>query len=715
MKIKRAVALGLVTTQVFTLAGCSRKNEIAELPLTTATTKQEVLDYYAKSYKYDAVITRAADEHKHETTYEEHVITDEETLEEIKDAYKKAEGVLGNNIYPAGTDSSVISEDVFNYVKACLNELELSGGQIVEDGITGALGYYFVDVKYNTSAASAGTFNTTASLLGLNSGFTEDYITGEIYKNDNFIQAVIDSGNKYFIENKINKSLTYNDTDLFQIIDGASVDYANIYGDTSSDDASTDVEQEDTSETGSAEDEAVEPTRVEDTAEQEEETTEQDEAEAEEQDETTEDENSLPLGNVSTANETTDRTVKFDIEYINSIVGSTAEYGTIMPELSLIYNIPSNSGTMSGVCIYPCGINGMKLFGYNREQTTGDITLRYVFKESDDGSGNISNVNIYVKEMNNNIAQFSSDSNVIIPSYLEEEFEILLERADRAIVDCNLSAMISDNIFTDLGYGVLRGYYSKSTDTLRCMSVIRQVVSRDIDNNAYILEIETTVQDGAKSANTQGTYRDKSYIVVQQYGQDFKISDWVRISRTVTKEPDIDTGNSAMKRLVALNLTGEVRDDTKESATKLLDDFYTASTNRYLYGPYDIEDSDGNVTTYERGMYDCFNNDTELLSSAKKEEINSRTRSYLTAFGIDKPCEYIGTVDEWIGGSKNQVEFTTEEVMSYGNGQVGRYFRTYYLMSNINDTWYIDEMTILDTEELDADEIESTYNRIKGK
>ena len=57
---------------------------------------------------------------------------------------------------------------------------------------------------------------------------------------------------------------------------------------------------------------------------------------------------------------------------------------------------------------------------------------------------------------------------------------------------------------------------------------------------------------------------------------------------------------------------------------------------------------------------------------------------------------------------------TTEEIMVYGDKQAARYFRTYYLMSNMNDTWYIDEMKVLDTEELDAGDIDSYYSRIKS-
>ena len=64
------IALTLVTLQTIALASCGNRSDVAEMQLMTATTKQSIIDYYANSLKYDAVITRAADENKHETKYE---------------------------------------------------------------------------------------------------------------------------------------------------------------------------------------------------------------------------------------------------------------------------------------------------------------------------------------------------------------------------------------------------------------------------------------------------------------------------------------------------------------------------------------------------------------------------------------------------------------------------------------------------------------------
>ena len=710
MKRKSVIAIFLVATQLV-MTGCGGTSAV-DVPLMSRTTKQQVLDYYADSLKYDAVITRASDEEKEKTKYEEHIVTDSETIDQITSLYKQAESNLQNTEYIA--DGAVIDEELFNYIKGYLNDLQISGGKIPENGITSAIGYYFIDVEYNTAPSTYGEFTNLASLIGLRGAFKENYMTGEVTKDDGFIAAALDAGNKYFLENNINKTLVYDDTNLFQAIDGRiGIENSGITEtadhtidetvDTEVDGAGTEVSEENTAEDS----EVTEDGNTSDGAIAEEETVE-DETTADVTNEISNITDTQYNEPVSSGN----RAVKFDVNYINSIVGASAENMYTMPKISTIYNIPSSNG-ISGAGIYPCGIGGMKLFGYNREKSSGTLTLRYVFQESEDGDGTISCINIYPKEMRNEIPQFAADSNVIIPEYLMQEFEVLVERADRAIVNCDLTTLISDSIFTDLGFGVLRGYKKDSTDILKHMSVIRQVISRSIDNNAYVLEIESTIVEGAKSSNVQGTYRDKSYIVIQQFGKEFKITDWVRISRDVTDEPDIDTGNSTLKRLVALNLTGEVSDTTKKEVTTLINDLYRASTYRKLSGPYEIKTSDGTVT-YDRGMYDCFNNDVKLLRSDKKEELNSRIRSYLTAYGTDTKCVYSGTVDEWIGGYKNQVEFTTEEVMVYGDNEAGRYFRTYYLASKMNDVWYIDEMKILDTEEIDASEISDIQGRVSG-
>lgn len=698
-KLKEIAAMVCLLT---TVSACGANTKVESLELVTPTTKQEVLDYYANALRYEAVITRSVEDNIKETSYEEYEITGDKA-EELKAIQLEIEEQLSAMRYEETVNKDVISEDCFNYIKAYINDVSLAGGTV--ENVSGALGYYFVDVAYETSAGQIGTLKGTAPLVGVNGAYVENPINKEVALDEIFITSVVENANRYFLLNGINKNVTYSEGESFRINDG-SADAGDYY-------SSEEVERI----------EGINQIEGYDTIENED--AEDNELSTEVESETTEEEviNDILENNESTIEDEaattdtyeditiSDRRIGFDIYYLSKVAGSSAESSAMMPELDMVYNIPSNAGKIGGIGIYPCGNDGMRIFGYNRESSKGVMKLRYVFKDKEDGSGSIETVMVYPRSYANSINEIAADNTVLIPDYVMQELENTVERADRIIVNGDLTGAISDRVFNDLGFGILRGYYSKSTNILKCVTGIRQAVARDIENNAYLLEVETTIIEGPKSADCYGTYKDRSYIVIQQEGTEFKITDWVRISRTTVDEPDIDADNSSLKRLVALNLAGEVSDEAKQSAEELLKKLYKASTHRVLYGPKDITVG-GETVTIEKGMYDCFNSDTMLLSSEKKETLNARLRSYLTAYGVDVSAEYVGRIDEWIGGADNQIEFTAEEIIVYGDYQAARYMRTYYLVSSINDVWVIDEMNILDTEEIDVREIESTYKRI---
>ena len=688
--MKKAIIYISLIAMIVQSTACGKTGSVAKgIELMSATTKQEVLDYYANALKYGAVITRGSDDNKNETSYEEYEVTGSKK-ERVIEMQSKVEKQLSYMRYDDVSDKSVINEDCFNYMKAYMNDVSLSKGTI--DSVTGALGYYFIDVTYETKPRSSGQFTGKASLVGVNGAFTENVLNGEIELDNNFISAAVDIANKYFILNNIEKNVTYSESESFRINKGKA-DVNSYYSENIAeqlgvnDGLNLDLVDESIVNTEVITDE--DNTEVEETTEQ-------------------------VVENLSSQiNKSGSRKVTFDIKYFNNIVGASASGKAMMPSLEVVYRIPSNEGDISGVGIYPCGNDGMRLFGYDRTKSNGEMTLRYIFKDKEDGSGKIESVMIYPRKYTNNITEIQADSNVLIPEYLIQELNNTLERADRVIVNCDLNGMISDNIFNDMGFGILRGYYSKSTNVLKWISQIRQIVARDIENNTYLLEVDTVVTEGPKSADSYGTYRDRAYVVIQQDGTKFNIIDWVRLSRSLIEEPDIDVNNSTIKRLVALNLTGEVNEETKEKAKSLLNELYKASTYRVLNGPKELNAENGTVVI-EKGMYDCFNDDKRLLSTDKKETMNARLRDYLTAYGTNVSAKYIGRVDEWIGGAENQVEFTTEELVIYGNGNAAMYLRTYYLMSSINDVWKIDQMTFMDTEELvEIGKIEEIKERIE--
>lgn len=401
-----------------------------------------------------------------------------------------------------------------------------------------------------------------------------------------------------------------------------------------------------------------------------------------------------------------------DTKEVNKVAGASISQSAYMPKLDIVYKVPSSSDGISGVGIFPSGAGGLKKFGYDRSKMNGKVTLRYTFKQGGSNPEEILGVGVYPVE-SEIVSGISVDTdNVVVPDFLMTEFSKLIESSDRAISNGDLAALMSGSIYSDCGPAILRGYESNYVNLLRNMSTIRRVVARDIENNAYLLEVETLRQEGAREADNFGTYIDKSYVVVEQLGDEFIITDKLTINRQMTKEPAINPDSAVSKRLVALNLAGEISDENKDSIKELLSDLYKAGTARVLNGPKEAK-INGQKVTLEKGMYDCFNSDVTMLSSDKKEYMNSLLRNILTKKGTDVDATYNGVVTEWIGGADNQAEVMTEEVVLYGKkGNKGQYMQVYYLMSKMNDTWVIDDMKIIQSEEKQGEELQQILNRI---
>ena len=199
--------------------------------------------------------------------------------------------------------------------------------------------------------------------------------------------------------------------------------------------------------------------------------------------------------------------------------------------------------------------------------------------------------------------------------------------------------------------------------------------------------------------------------MVQQLASKFIITDWVKVSRKLAVEPEIDPDTATLKRLVALNLSGDVSDETRVEIKNLLGALYTAGTNRLLRGPKEITNG-GQTIKLEKGMYDCFDNDPSMLSTEKLEYMNSQLRNTLIKYGVNTSSLYTGTVTEWIGGYVNQAEFTTEELVTYTGTGEGQYMQVYYLVSKMNDNWVIDERKIIDEYKVSGTDLENIKARV---
>ena len=746
-RLIKGITAGLLTASIVSMTGCSAKfvsEDAKGYPLVNMLTDQEIIDYYVKALDYDAVVSKNVEVHK--TNYEMRDV-DSITSQKLSTAVSQIEGILSQTDYTAKGDMKrLISEDTFNYVKYILDSYKLGNSSVVD--IKGALGYYFVDVSYDVGPQVAGKFKDNVDMLGLDGVWTTK-LDGTYEADEAYLKTAVSRLNTYFLDELLDFEASYDLAEgLLTIktlpegtikikraerdnrLNGGDTTEPGTEGDETGTTGTTETGTTGTTETVSDEQKPVIDTTPtegleglgvlggnEDTGAD---TSEGTGTGADTSDgETTnpagegESEPEAPSekGDVIVSNSVTpdSRKVHLDIDLINKVVGASTNRSSFLPELGLVYNKPDTG--FGGYGIYPEGSNGLKIFGYNRENLKGKIVLRYVFKDSVDGTADIEGTNIYCVEDEISTGFNVSDKNVILPEFLTSQLEQLIERADRCHINCDLPGLMGGNIYEDKGAALLRGYADIHTNTLKYMSKIRQVLARDIANNAYLLEVETTVTEGPASTDSYGTYTDKSYVVVQQLASKFIITDWVKVSRKLAVEPEIDPDTATLKRLVALNLSGDVSDETRVEIKNLLGALYTAGTNRLLRGPKEITNG-GQTIKLEKGMYDCFDNDPSMLSTEKLEYMNSQLRNTLIKYGANTSSLYTGTVTEWIGGYVNQAEFTTEELVTYTGTGEGQYMQVYYLVSKMNDNWVIDERKIIDEYKVSGTDLENIKARV---
>jgi len=387
------------------------------------------------------------------------------------------------------------------------------------------------------------------------------------------------------------------------------------------------------------------------------------------------------------------RKIQLDISTYNKLSGSSLNQTAFMPPLKMVYETNKESGVMSGFGIYPQGEFGLKTFEYNRNQLRGKLVLRFVFKQDILNKEKINFTGVYPVSIS--IDNKLEDAEQLVPDFVREEIEKIVERSDRAICNNDISALMSGNIYNDIGVAVLNGLYQNNTYLLRKISNVEKVIGRK--DNYYLVQVVSMIQEGPRGTNAYGTYKDTYQMVIEQRGLKFIINDYVLIKRELIKEPQFELDSSIIKRLAALGLRGTISEESKEAIKELLNGLYQASTDRKL-----------------KGMYDSFNDDTTLLSSSHKEYLNSQLRGWLVRYGVNVKSTYKGIVTEWIGGADNQVELITEEIIIYEGQDTAQYMQMYYLVSNLNNKWVIDEMKALEIRDISGEELEQIKARIFG-
>lgn len=757
-KLRTASAVLSLALVSSALAGCTSftGNDISAYPTSPMLTTEDVKNYYAKALDYEQVVTRSTK--VYETTYTLREV-DEEKQKILKEKVSSIEGLLNSNEYGTeedlankveGMDSAseetkkLLAKDTFYYIKNTFDDKVLSNPTVKD--IKQALGYYFVDVEYDITPMDYGKFNKMTTMVGIPGVFFERFDGTFEYKND-YVLLVALKLNNYYRDNNIlcratigpdnelvltegltpinfekhrednTEVATFNENELHSDSNPDADEILNAPGDATEDEEVSDIEPAADDDVDTSANEAIgndstdEPNNADSVA---------DELTNEAIDALRETPTVTAEGTEIKQNYTQlvpdSRKSIIDVHQVNSAVGISLKQKAQVPDLDIIYEIPANKGAISGYGIYPAGLEGLTVFGFDRTKLAGKATLRYVFKDALDGTNEILGVNIYCINENITTGYNTSDTEVHLSDVMMSELEKMVERSDRCIVNNDIEGLMSGNVYEDIGVGILTGYKSKSTNTLKYMSTIKNVLARDVTNDSYLLDVETTVIDGSKSADAYGTYRDKYYMVVQQQGADFKIVDNLRMSRTVVKEPQITTDSVLAKRLIALSLSDKVDEDTQNSILELLTNLYEASSHRVMSETADgvyhsYYDKDKVVKTCIR---ECFDKDTKLLSSSQYNYLVSQLQSDLIDKGLNVRGTMYGTVINWIGAYADQAEFVADEMIVYEGQNEAKYFRVYYLVSNFNDKWVIDERRILDEEDISGSDIDAKLGAIKN-
>lgn len=713
-KITKVIAMSLALAALSTtFTGCGRSdNSFENRPLAQFANLADVKEYYAKELSYDSILQRDYLNSTSELVLED---VPEDRAQMLTEMTNQIEEILSGDNYndPTPEQLKLISVEAYNYFKSQIDSLALNNGAIKQ--IKQTKGFYFVDVEYDLSEQTPGTFKENADMTGIN-GLWEQDINKQWIISSTFKGLAEQRLNDYFFDNKMAYEAKFDDStgtikifasdknlqdkQISDEINGGNIGSLEAGSDGNAEQGEPNIDGNNSA----------------------------DNATSNNNNDVASNDNTKPIvankPNVSAGAEVPDfllkeiseksvtpeeRRVSLDIQFINRVVGSTGNSAKL-PDLELVYNKPKADGQISGFGIYPEGNNGF--FGFDRAQTSGKITVRFVFKDSIDGSGNIVGKNLYISNLELSNGYTDSGDTTQASKTLLNQLKAAVERDDRLEANGDISGMMAGGLYEDKGIGILRAYKTNNTNILRHISTIRKMIARDTEHNAYLLEVESLVIEGAINSNSYGTFKDTYYVVVQQQGQNFIIADKVRIKRETVKEPEISPDSAVEKRLVAFNLSEPVTDENKKEITDtVLSQLYTAGTNRVHSADeeHTVKVGDLEVT---RGIADCFTSDRDLMGEESYNTAITSLEGKLTNKGIDTQSRYVGKVYEWIGGYQNQAEFMAEELISYDGTGTGYYMDVYYLVNYDDAKWSIVERSVIDEFEVTGDDLEAKKSSV---
>ena len=738
MKRKNNFKRGLMCVSAMTLAAscltsCGKygAQDLINADVVGFANEADIRDYYIDELKYDSITERTADTKT--IDYELQTLENPEKEAEVREAVERIQEVLAEDEYEIDkktNDSKLISQNDFDYIKASIDGYALSNGSIQD--IQTALGYYFVEVEFDVKPQETGTFLPCSDLLGVNGAWK--HLSNTIYDLDTgFVNIAITLLNKYYYLNEIDRMAMWDKEDqvikiynsennVFKVevqldngdesetkfvmdpntlASGGLVDVnegRNNNSTTGSNGQSNETSQTESTSTDGG-DNSTDTTTGGDSSTDTTTTTGEDgnvkkssgskksTAQKTSKEAVIGDEYIPEIPSNSVIDADSDRRVRLDINLINEQVGSSTKEMAFLPDLNLVYEKPSKNGDICGFGIYPEGANALRIFDYNRDDITGKLKISFVFKDQIENAGvELVKKNMYVSSIDITNGFNASDKKITVNKATNDFLEETIERMDRVEANGDIGAMMTNKLYEDKGYATLAAFKKNCSYQNKRVSTIRNILATNTANKAYLLEVETVIEDMAGGSEAYGTFKDRSYVVVQLMGADWLVTDSVRVSRETLRQPEVEPDSAAVKRLIAMNLYGAVPEDVKPAVNELLLDTYKSATALRV-----TPDEENGI----KGLDALINSNQAIISADDKKYIIDYLASKLTLHGSGKAV-ISGSIIDWMGGSETQVEFETEELITYSGYDEGYYMRVHYVVSkqDSDGRWVIDERTV---------------------
>lgn len=629
---KRVILTKLcIVLLVVLISGCGGV-KAKELSPVSPLSRQELIDYYREDMNHTAEYEKRTSKIYREIINKTDVTDKNKELKLLR-GYELIEAEISADYYDP---SMVVSKNQFEYIKTTLDDKELIKEKV--EKIQGGYGFYFVDVVYKIQPKATGQVGELAKYLGIHGLFKGiDYSEVDYGYVNSVNQALsYDSQEKGIRESKENKFNVEVNTDDVEL--GNNEDKVNE--ETTKDNTQGNIEE--SGNTSVSEEDASNRAETKDVIAQ------------------------LPI-----------RRPELDIKNANKLSGSAINQTAGMPELTMVYTQTPGGGLLSGYGIFPQGGYELSVFGVDRSKLSGKAMIRYVYKENIDDGRDVSFIAVYPVSItiDNKLKSIKSD---IMASAIKVEVAKVVDRADRAIMNSDLTALMSGEIFEDIGPALLYSNKGRNNYILSNTSESNVICRK---NNNYLVSVQQIMYDGIKNSEIVLKYNNQYYMSIIQYGDKFIINDYVCVESKLLEDPNLGADSSYVKRLVALSSGGNISQKNKKEIEKLMESLYYSSTSRKL-----------------TGMYNCFNDDIELLSNDHREYMNSKLRGLLVREGADVGSKYSGKIIKWISAADRQAEFIADEIIQYKNKSGDMRMKTYYLVSCYKDKWVIDDMKILEND-----------------